>query len=69
MGLVVEIQRLEKIYPPLVNPETLHVLNGQAMMQVFKENSLLSKSPKVPFDEAMCTHATSYPIFDETFQE
>ena len=69
MGLVVEIQRFEKIYPQLVNPETLQVFNGQAMMQVVQENNLLSKSLKASFNEAMCTHATSYPIFDEAFQE
>lgn len=69
MGLVVEIQRFEKIYPQLVNPETLHVFNGQEMMQVVQENNLLSKSLKASFNEAMCTRATSYPIFDEAFQE
>ena len=69
MELVVEIQRFEKIYPQLVNPETLHVFNGQEMMQVVQENNLLSKSLKASFNEAMCTHATSYPIFDEAFQE
>lgn len=69
MELVVEIQRFEKIYPQLVNPETLHVFNGQEMMQVVQENNLLSKSLKASFNEAMCTRATSYPIFDEAFQE
>ena len=68
MELVVEIQRFEKKYPQLVNPETLHILNGQTMMQVVQENNLLLKSSKAPFNEAMCMHETSFPIFDEAFK-
>ncbi|MFC4808088.1 helix-turn-helix transcriptional regulator [Paenibacillus sp. GCM10023250] len=45
----------------------LNILNGQMMYEQFQRHQLMEKSDYVPFNEAMCSHETTAPIFSEEF--
>lgn len=67
MGLVAEIKHFECEKNDLMNQQTLHILNGQTLLQVVEENQLLLSSKIVSFNEAMCANPTIDPIFTEKF--
>lgn len=47
----------------------LNILNGEDMFKIFKEQRLMEMSDYAPFNEAMCVHETTLPIFEDTFNE
>jgi hypothetical protein len=46
---------------------TLHILNGQAMYDYFKETRFLEGEMMIPFNEAMCYGNTTYDLFSDEF--
>lgn len=61
------MEAMRKMEDQSCNQKTVHVLNGQAMLQMVKENQLLLDDTVIAFNEAMCTHQTNFPIFTENF--
>ena len=49
--------------------DTLHILNGQAMYDYFKETAFLELDMMIPFNEAMCYGNTVNDIFSNEFVE
>lgn len=47
----------------------LNILNGEDMFKKFKEQQFMETSDYAPFNEAMCVHETTFPIFEDTFNE
>ncbi|MEG0255162.1 AraC family transcriptional regulator [Vagococcus sp.] len=45
----------------------LNILNGEFMYHDFKSNQLMGNSDYVPFNEAMCSNESTYPIFSSKF--
>ncbi|PJN89546.1 AraC family transcriptional regulator [Bacillus sp. mrc49] len=63
----IEVEQLKHAKSELFNKDVLHILNGQAMYEDFKENHLMGNSDYVPFNEAMCVNATTPQVFDQSF--
>ncbi|NOU67508.1 helix-turn-helix domain-containing protein [Paenibacillus sp. LMG 31461] len=49
--------------------DILNILNGQMMYEEFHNHQLMEKSDYVPFNEAMCSNETTYPIFSDEFNK
>lgn len=62
-----EVEQLKNRKSELFDQNVLHILNGQAMYDEFKNNKLLEDSDTIPFNEAMCVHETTISIFDHAF--
>ncbi len=63
----VEVERLQNEKPEFSDTGVLHILNGQAMYEAFKENKLMGDSDYAPFNEAMCVNTTTEQVFDHKF--
>ncbi|MEH7096830.1 AraC family transcriptional regulator [Neobacillus vireti] len=53
----------------MIPKKTLHILNGQAMYQSYKETGFLKQEWMVPFNEAMCYGGTCENLFSREFIE
>jgi hypothetical protein len=53
----------------MVQETSLHILNGQAMYDVFKRTNFLQGEMMIPFNEAMCFGETSEELFTPEFIE
>ncbi len=62
-----EVEQLQNVKGELFDKDVLNVLNGQAMYEEFTAEKLMGDSDYVPFNEAMCVHATTAQIFDNEF--
>lgn len=62
-----EVTQLQNSKAELFDADVLNILNGQRMYDEFHSNKIMGNSDYVPFNEAMCVHPTSKPIFDERF--
>ncbi len=62
-----EVEQLQNVKRELFDKDVLNVLNGQAMYEEFKTEKLMRDSDYVPFNEAMCVHATTPQVFDNEF--
>ncbi|WP_399630191.1 helix-turn-helix transcriptional regulator [Sporosarcina sp. SG10008] len=62
-----EVEQLQKVKRELFDKDVLNVLNGQVMYEEFKAEKLMGDSDYVPFNEAMCVHATTAQVFDDEF--
>lgn len=51
----------------MIQDNTLHILNGQAMENHFKKEELLENKTMIAFNEAMCWGETAEEIFSDTF--
>ena len=69
MTLVKAIQNFKGKINHLLNQETLHIVNGQELARIINEKHLLKGITAIPFNEAMCVHSTTYPIFNQKFIE
>ena len=67
MGYIKEVEQLKNNHQQLFDEDVLNVFNGQHMYDEFHKNKLMGNSDYVPFNEAMCVHPTSKPIFDDEF--
>ncbi|MCA1054113.1 AraC family transcriptional regulator [Rossellomorea aquimaris] len=47
--------------------KTLHIVNGTAMYERFKENQFLERDTMIPFNEAMCYGDTCEDLFSSEF--
>lgn len=65
----IEIEQLQNANRDLFDKDVLNILNGQLMYEEFKAKKLMGDSDYVPFNEAMCVHATTRQIFDDGFIE
>ncbi|AZN43330.1 helix-turn-helix transcriptional regulator [Paenibacillus albus] len=57
-----------RIYDQFADQEILNILNGQMMYEEFYKHQLMEKSDYVPFNEAMCSNATTVAIFSDEFK-
>lgn len=64
-----EVNQLKNQKSELFDQDVLNILNGQLMYEEFKSKKLMGDSDYAPFNEAMCVHATTIPIFDAKFVE
>ncbi len=62
-----QVRRLQNKKSELFDGNVLHILNGQALYDEFKNNKLMGDSDYAPFNEAMCVHAATERIFDGEF--
>ena len=62
-----QVEQLQNVRRELFDKDVLHVLNGQAMYEEFIAERLMGDSDYVPFNEAMCVHATTTQVFDNEF--
>lgn len=62
-----EVSHLQSEKSELFDQDVLNILNGQDMYEEFKSKKLMGNSDYAPFNEAMCVHETTTPIFDSTF--
>lgn len=69
MNKEAEVNQLKKRKRELFDQDVLNILNGQLMYDEFKNKKLMGDSDYAPFNEAMCVHATTAPIFDSEFIE
>ena len=53
----------------MIQKNTLHLLNGQAMYDHFKKTHFLEDEMMIPFNEAMCYGNTSNDLFSDEFVE
>lgn len=53
----------------MIRPDTLHILNGQAMYNYFKKTHFLEQDKMIPFNEAMCYGNTVNDLFSFEFIE
>ncbi|MEH6944950.1 AraC family transcriptional regulator [Bacillus sp. JJ722] len=51
------------------NQEVLHILNGQMMYEDLYTHQLMDYGDYIPFNEAMCSNETCYPVFDDAFKQ
>ncbi len=49
-----EINLMKQELLMMIQKNTLHILNGQAMYDYFKETRFLEDEMMIPFNEAMC---------------
>lgn len=64
-----EVANLHSEKSELFDRDVLNILNGEVMYEEFKNKKLMGNSDYAPFNEAMCVHETTIPIFDSTFIE
>lgn len=64
-----KIKALQHIIHSRFNQDVLHILNGQMMYEDFYTHSLMDNGHYVPFNEAMCSNETCYPVFDDVFNQ
>ena len=64
-----EVAHLHSEKSELFDEDVLNILNGEVMYEEFKSKKLMGNSDYAPFNEAMCVHETTIPIFDSTFIE
>lgn len=64
-----EVIQLQNRKAELFDADVLNIFNGQRMYDEFHFNKIMGESDYVPFNEAMCVHPTSKPIFDDPFIE
>lgn len=64
-----EVAHLQSEKSELFDRDVLNILNGEVMYEEFKSKKLMGNSDYAPFNEAMCVHETTIPIFDSTFIE
>ncbi|MBD7984161.1 helix-turn-helix transcriptional regulator [Sporosarcina sp. Sa2YVA2] len=69
MNREAEVNQLRSQKNELFAHDVLNILNGQLMYGEFKSKKLMGDSDYAPFNEAMCVHATTVPIFDAKFIE
>lgn len=62
-----DILHLQHKVEQLYEQDILNVLNGQMMYQQFQSNQWMGDSQYVPFNEAMCVHEATQPIFSPSF--
>jgi hypothetical protein len=67
MNMKEEVTQLQNRKAELFNADVLNIFNGQSMYDEFQSNKLMGNSDYVPFNEAMCVHPVSKPIFDAPF--
>ncbi|MFC0300439.1 helix-turn-helix transcriptional regulator [Virgibacillus soli] len=67
MSREVEVKQLKDRKQELFDQDVLNILNGQVMYDEFNSKKLMGMSDYVPFNEAMCVHQTSVPVFDDAF--
>lgn len=67
MNMREEVTQLRHRRAELFDADVLHIFNGQMMYDEFQSNTLMGNADYVPFNEAMCVHPASKPIFDEAF--
>ncbi len=53
----------------MIQKNTLHILNGQAMYDYFKKTHFLEEDKMIPFNEAMCYGNTNNDLFSDEFVE
>src|SRR4051794_37204292 len=53
----------------MMEEKTLHILNGQAMYDYYKETNFLNGERMEPFNEAMCYGSTCEELFSQEFIE
>ncbi|WP_342429902.1 hypothetical protein [Neobacillus sp. FSL H8-0543] len=53
----------------MIQKNTLHILNGQAMYDYYRETHFLEGEMMTPFNEAMCYGNTSNDLFSDEFIE
>ncbi|MCM3758008.1 AraC family transcriptional regulator [Sporosarcina aquimarina] len=64
-----EVAHLQSEKSELFDWDVLNILNGEVMYEEFNNKQLMGNSDYAPFNEAMCVHETTIPIFDSTFIE
>ena len=69
MNREAEVIQLKNQKSELFDQDVLNILNGQMMYDEFYSKKLMGESDYAPFNEAMCVHATTTPIFDNNFIE
>ncbi len=62
-----EVTQLQNKRAELFDADVLNIFNGQIMYDEFLENKVMGNSDYAPFNEAMCVHPASKPIFDDPF--
>ena len=62
-----EILKLQDKQAELFDTDVLNILNGQIMYEEFRDQRLMGNSDYAPFNEAMCVHAATSDIFNESF--
>lgn len=67
MNFKEEVIQLQNSKAELFDADVLNILNGQSMYDEFHSNKIMGSSDYVPFNEAMCVHPASKPIFDDRF--
>lgn len=63
----IEVEKLQHEQSNLFDKDVIHILNGQAMYEEFRNNKVMGDSDYAPFNEAMCVNATTEQIFDNEF--
>lgn len=64
-----KIDHLQQKFNPYDDRQVLMILNGQVMYQAFSSHQLMGGCDYLPFNEAMCVHTASYPLFDAHFNQ
>ncbi|MEK4760524.1 AraC family transcriptional regulator [Viridibacillus sp. FSL E2-0187] len=64
-----KIENLQNKMNEQFDKDILNVLNGQMMYEEFSKHHLMGQSDYVPFNEAMCSNNTCYPIFSDEFKK
>ncbi|WP_033543539.1 helix-turn-helix domain-containing protein [Planococcus sp. CAU13] len=67
MNFKEEVTLLQNRKAELFDADVLNIFNGQNMYDEFHSNKLMGDSDYAPFNEAMCVHPASRPVFDEQF--
>ncbi len=62
-----EVAQLKKQNRLFDDAQVLNIFNGQMMYDQFHENQWMGQSDYIPFNEAMCVHETTMPIFSDAF--
>ncbi|GGH80504.1 hypothetical protein JOD43_002394 [Pullulanibacillus pueri] len=63
----IEVEQIKARKRALFDQNALHILNGQAMYDEFKDKRVMGDADYTPFNEAMCVNTTTTPIFGKAF--
>lgn len=61
------LSQLKKEEGTLFEQDVFHIVNGEVMYADFKKAGIIENAQIAPFNEAMCVHKTTAPIFSEAF--
>lgn len=61
------LTQLKKEDGMLFEEDVFHIVNGEVMYADFKKAGIIEATQIAPFNEAMCMHETTIPIFGEAF--